>query len=223
MAVHAAPAGPLLVMIAGMRRLSWLALVVISPALLSSGFAQAQEGPPGRANRPDIEDIRTRGSAAVREWVDARRTAEARRKSPERAEFDACMELAVTLHAEGAGDTVPEVLAEAEQRLVKARRGVARSDVNPARMHANLGAAQYRIVGDARAAQRLFKAALELDPHDEVALEGLAALQRDEEIDLQKEIETERLREIGQELERMPRSRPPERPRADSVNPQPQP
>jgi hypothetical protein len=170
--------------------------------------AETPEPSPAAARGLDLEDFRTRGRIAIREWIANRRDTDKSKRATERKEFDASIELAVALHGAGGVDVVADVLGEAEERLGPAQR---RTKVgrDQARMAANIGAVYHRVVGDPRSARRMYRQALELDSGDEVAVAGMARLAREEEIDLQKEIETERIKELQEAFDKEPRSRPP--------------
>lgn len=168
-------------------------------------------------SRVDVDDFRARGRVAIREWIATRRNSDKSKRANERKEFDATIELALALHGAGGGDVVNEVLAEAEEKLGPAKRR-ARGEKDQARMVANVGTIYHRIVGDSRAARRLYQEALDLDPTDEVASQGLARLAMEEEIDLQKEVETERIKELQDAFEKEPRSRPPARTPIDAIH-----
>jgi hypothetical protein len=183
-------------------------------AALFTGETQAQQEPgPGSrppVDMPDMAELRANGRPAVRAWVAARRAAYASRRADELKELHACFELAAYVHDEAGGEAIDGVVAEMEASLARAR-GKAKDSRHQARLTANVACVYERLAGNPAAARRLYKEALQIDPKDEVALAGLARMDRDEAIDERKEIEAERQRELEEFWEKQPRSRPPER------------
>ncbi|MGH8019571.1 MAG: hypothetical protein ACREIA_15080 [Opitutaceae bacterium] len=197
----------------GAALLSVLAIALVDPAV-------AAEPPERPVDPPNLADLQTRGTAAVREWVDKRRDANKSRRDDALKELDACLELAGFVYNEAGGEVIEQVLAEAEAAL--ARASELSNKRGNARRAAMVGEAYERLAGAPQEALRLYEIALAADSEDAVAREGIARLELAEAIDAHKELEVERMKELEEFWSKQPRSLPPERlPFGEEIVPQP--
>jgi tetratricopeptide (TPR) repeat protein len=209
------------------RRASWVVVLVSCLAACSPLVAQIRPEPVEPVGPPDPIELREGGRPALRAWIERRGGADRTRRDASVKEFAACLDLAAHLSNESAHDLLAEVLREADARIGGALSKSPRRQ-DQARQVANLGDAYERMLGDATQARRLYRQALALDAHDEVAQAGLARLDLAEAVDTQKEIEVERLKELEEWFAKQPRSRPDRRADADrgdvlETRPEPQP
>jgi hypothetical protein len=181
-------------------------VVAVAAAAACTVFAQSPQGsgPSAAAgggqaswrpcDPPNMEVVRRQGRPAVRAWLAQRRAADPSGRPAEVKDLEGCFELAAHVSNEGGGAAMPEVLAELRERLGSAQ-AAAEGPRQRARMAANVGEALERLGGDRVGARRHYEAALADDPDDEVALRGLARLERAEAVEANKEIEAVQLRE----------------------------